>query len=48
MQPNYILSQSLTKTMLRKFFEGVITTYPELADDYFIIFPSLKLKQSVN
>ena len=41
LQPNYILSQSPTKTVLRN-FEGVITTYPEpenytpgLADDYF-------------
>lgn len=41
LQPNYILSQSPSKTVLRN-FEGVITTYPEpeaytpgLADDYF-------------
>ena len=41
LQPNYILSQSPQKTVLRN-FEGVITTYPEpesytpgLADEYF-------------
>lgn len=41
LQPNYLLSQSPTKTVLRN-FEGVITTYPEpehyvpgQADDYF-------------
>ncbi|WP_019241859.1 MULTISPECIES: lysine 2,3-aminomutase [Bacillus] len=41
LQPNYLLSQSPTKTVLRN-FEGVITTYPEpesytsgLADEYF-------------
>lgn len=41
LQPNYILSQSPSKTVLRN-FEGVITSYPEpesyspgLADEYF-------------
>jgi lysine 2,3-aminomutase len=41
LQPNYLISQSPTKTVLRN-FEGVITTYPEpenyvagRADDYF-------------
>ena len=41
LQPNYILSQSPSKTVLRN-FEGVITTYPEpenyvpgKADEYF-------------
>ena len=41
LQPNYILSQSPDKTVLRN-YEGVITTYPEpetytagTADDYF-------------
>jgi lysine 2,3-aminomutase len=41
LQPNYMISQSSTKTVLRN-FEGVITTYPEpenyiagCADDYF-------------
>lgn len=53
LQPNYILSQSPTKTVLRN-FEGVITTYPEpenytpgLADDYFKeIYPNAEEKRS--
>jgi lysine 2,3-aminomutase len=53
LQPNYILSQSPTKTVLRN-FEGVITTYPEpehytpgLADDYFKeIYPNAEDKRS--
>jgi lysine 2,3-aminomutase len=53
LQPNYILSQSPTKTVLRN-FEGVITTYPEpenyapgLADDYFKgIYPDMEEKRS--
>ncbi|MFE4131124.1 lysine 2,3-aminomutase [Peribacillus sp. YIM B13482] len=53
LQPNYILSQSPTKTVLRN-FEGVITTYPEpehytpgLADDYFKgIYPEMEEKRS--
>ena len=53
LQPNYILSQSPTKTVLRN-FEGVITTYPEpkqytpgLADDYFKgVYPDMEEKQS--
>ena len=53
LQPNYILSQSPTKTVLRN-FEGVITTYPEqedytpgLADDYFKeIYPNAAEKRS--
>ena len=53
LQPNYILSQSPTKTVLRN-FEGVITTYPEpehytpgLADDYFKeIYPNVEEKRS--
>jgi lysine 2,3-aminomutase len=52
-QPNYILSQSPTKTVLRN-FEGVITTYPEpeqntpgLADDYLKgIYPDMEEKRS--
>lgn len=48
LQPNYLLSQSPTKTVLRN-FEGVITTYPEpenyvagRADDYFNeLFPGM-------
>ena len=53
LRPNYILSQSPTKTVLRN-FEGVITTYPEpenytpgLADDYFKeIYPNAEEKRS--
>ena len=53
LQPNYILSQSPTKTVLRN-FEGVITSYPELenytpglADDYFNnIYQSAEEKRS--
>ena len=52
LQPNYILSQSPTKTVLRN-FEGVITTYPEpeqytpgLADDYFKgVYPDMEEKR---
>ncbi|HHW38412.1 MAG TPA: lysine 2,3-aminomutase [Bacillales bacterium] len=48
LQPNYVISQSPTKTVLRN-FEGVITTYPEpenyvggRADDYINeLFPGL-------
>lgn len=53
LQPNYLLSQSPTKTVLRN-FEGVITTYPEpenyiagRADDYFKeIYPKHDLNPS--
>lgn len=53
LQPNYILSQSPTKTVLRN-FEGVITTYPEpehytpgRADEYFKgLYPDVVDKQS--
>lgn len=53
LQPNYLISQSPTKTVLRN-FEGVITTYPEpenyvsgRADDYFqSIYPSENLDPS--
>jgi lysine 2,3-aminomutase len=53
LQPNYVISQSPTKTVLRN-FEGVITTYPEpenyvagRADDYFHgIYPKHNLKPS--
>ncbi len=53
LQPNYIISQSPDKVVLRN-FEGVITTYPEpenyitgRADDYFNeIYPEMKAKES--
>lgn len=53
LQPNYILSQSSTKTVLRN-FEGVITTYPEpenytpgLTDDHFKeIYPNVEERRS--
>ena len=53
LQPNYLLSQSPEKTVLRN-FEGVISTYPEpeqyipgRADDYFLsIYPDSGDKQS--
>ena len=52
LQPNYIISQSRTKAVLRN-FEGVITTYPEpenyipgRADEYFKgIYPDAEEKQ---
>lgn len=52
-QPNYIISQSADKVVLRN-FEGVITTYPEpnnyvsgQADDYFkTIYPDMEAYQS--
>ncbi|AUJ25482.1 MULTISPECIES: lysine 2,3-aminomutase [Virgibacillus] len=52
-QPNYIISQSADKVVLRN-FEGVITTYPEpnnyvsgQADDYFkTIYPDMEEYQS--
>jgi lysine 2,3-aminomutase len=54
LQPNYLISQSPEKIVLRN-FEGVITTYPEpeqyvpgRADDYFKqIFPDIDEKKSV-
>jgi lysine 2,3-aminomutase len=54
LQPNYLISQSPEKVVLRN-FEGVITTYPEpeqyvpgRADDYFKqIFPDIDEKKSV-
>lgn len=53
LQPNYIISQSPSKTVLRN-FEGVITTYPETenyipgrADDYFKqVYPDMEEKRS--
>jgi lysine 2,3-aminomutase len=53
LQPNYLISQSADKVVLRN-FEGVITTYPEpehyvpgRADDYFkTIYPDMEKKQS--
>lgn len=52
-QPNYIISQSASKVVLRN-FEGVITTYPEpesyvpgRADDYFrAVYPASDAKDS--
>ncbi|TYR81193.1 hypothetical protein FZC66_04840 [Priestia megaterium] len=54
LQPNYLISQSADKVVLRN-FEGVITTYPEpenyvpgRADDYFAsIYPNASQKDSV-
>ncbi len=53
MQPNYLISQSPEKVVLRN-FEGVITSYPEpenyvagQADDYFSnIYPDYEKKKS--
>ena len=53
MQPNYLISQSQDKVVLRN-FEGVITTYPEpenyvpgKAEEYFNnIYPNMDEKQS--
>lgn len=53
LQPNYLISQSPNKVVLRN-FEGVITTYPEpenyvsgKADDYFkSIYPEMEEKRS--
>ena len=53
LQPNYIISQSANKVVLRN-FEGVITTYPEpenyvpgRAEDYFKkIYPDMEEKRS--
>jgi lysine 2,3-aminomutase len=54
LQPNYLISQSTDKVVLRN-FEGVITTYPEpenylagRAEDYFKgIYPEMEEKRSV-
>jgi lysine 2,3-aminomutase len=53
LQPNYLISQSADKVVLRN-FEGVITTYPEpenyvpgRAEDYFkTIYPDMEEKHS--
>jgi lysine 2,3-aminomutase len=55
LQPNYLISQSPDKVVLRN-FEGVITTYPEpenytpgLADDYFNeVYPDSASKKSLS
>lgn len=54
LQPNYLISQSANKVVLRN-FEGVITTYPEpenyipgRAEDYFKeIYPDMEEKRSI-